>query len=55
VAAGSVQPREAFPYAFESGADYICAGTYDFQIVGDTKIALETLAATEQRPRRWSA
>jgi hypothetical protein len=27
---------------------------YDFQIVDDANIALETLAATRQRPRRWS-
>ena len=54
MAAGSVGPQEAFQHAFASGADYICAGMYDFQIVDDANIALETLAATQQRPRRWS-
>ena len=54
VAAGSVPPQEAFRYAFESGADYICAGMYDFQMVEDANIALETLVTTQQRPRRWS-
>jgi uncharacterized membrane protein YphA (DoxX/SURF4 family) len=54
MAAGSVPPKEAFRYAFESGADYICAGMYDFQMVEDANIALETLAETQERPRRWS-
>jgi uncharacterized membrane protein YphA (DoxX/SURF4 family) len=54
MAAGSVKPREAFRHAFESGADYICAGMYDFQMVEDANIALETLAETQQRTRRWS-
>jgi hypothetical protein len=54
MAAGSVPPQEAFRYAFESGADYICAGMYDFQMVEDANIAVETLAATQQRPRAWS-
>ena len=54
MAAGSLNPREAFEYAFDSGADYICAGMYDFQIVEDANIALETLARTQERPRRWS-
>jgi hypothetical protein len=54
MAAGSVKPQEAFRYAFESGADYICAGMYDFQMVEDANIAVETLDQTRQRPRRWS-
>jgi uncharacterized membrane protein YphA (DoxX/SURF4 family) len=55
MAAGSVKPQEAFRYAFQSGADYICAGMYDFQMVEDANIALETLAETQQRSRPWSA
>ena len=54
MAAGSVPPQEAFRYAFESGADYICAGMYDFQMVEDANIAVETLGQAQQRPRRWS-
>ncbi len=54
MAAGSVPPKEAFQYAFKSGADYICAGMYDFQMVEDANIAVETLAAMQQRTRRWS-
>jgi uncharacterized membrane protein YphA (DoxX/SURF4 family) len=54
MAAGSVPPREAFQYAFQSGADYICAGMYDFQMVEDANIALEVLPRTQERPRRWS-
>jgi len=33
MAAGAIQPKDAFRYAFENGADFICAGMYDFQNV----------------------
>ena len=52
LAAGAIQPQKAFPYAFNNGADFICVGMYDFQIVDDTNIALEALAKV-QRNRPW--
>jgi len=55
MAAGSIKPQEAFQHAFASGADFVCAGMYDFQMVEDTNIALGALAETRVRPRRWSA
>jgi uncharacterized membrane protein YphA (DoxX/SURF4 family) len=55
MAAGSLRPREAFHHAFENGADFICAGMYDFQIVEDSNITVESLAAAQQRTRRWTA
>jgi uncharacterized membrane protein YphA (DoxX/SURF4 family) len=56
MAAGSVHPEEAFQYAFENGADFICAGMYDFQMVEDSNYALTILNdKTLKRNRPWVA
>ena len=56
MAAGSVHPEEAFQYAFESGADFICAGMYDFQMVEDSNYALAILNDKSlKRERPWMA
>ena len=39
MAAGAVPPEQALPFAFEHGADYVCMGMMDFQIVDDVNIA----------------
>ncbi len=53
LAAGAIEPKVGFRYAFESGADFICVGMYDFQIVEDVNIALSILNGPLQRPRPW--
>ncbi len=53
LAAGAIKPEVGFQYAFKNGADFICVGMYDFQIVDDVNIALEALADSVQRERRW--
>jgi uncharacterized membrane protein YphA (DoxX/SURF4 family) len=57
MAAGAIHPQEAFQYAFAYGADFICAGMYDFQLVEDCNIALDVLnsAIASTRQRRWLA
>ncbi len=58
MAAGAIHPREAFRYAFENGADFVCAGMYDFQMVEDSNLALDALASYEvrnNRKREWRA
>lgn len=55
MAAGAIHPNEAFKYAFEKGADFVCAGMYDFQMVEDTNIALDVLASHLDRKRKWMA
>lgn len=55
LAAGALQPKESFRYAFESGADFICVGMYDFQIVDDVNIALDVLHTGFVRAREWCA
>ena len=53
MAAGALHPKRAFPYAFENGADFICVGMFDFQIVEDVKIACGLLSGDLKRSRRW--
>ena len=55
MAAGAIHPRDGFRYAFESGADLVCAGMYDFQMVDDVNIALEILNDNIPRDRPWRA
>jgi len=41
LAAGALRPQIAFKYAFDSGADFICVGMYDFQVVEDVNIVVD--------------
>jgi len=53
--AGAIHPKEGFPFAFKSGADFICVGMYDFQIVEDVNLALDVLSSDLDRKRPWRA
>ena len=55
LAAGAIHPDVGFPYAFENGADFICVGMYDFQIVEDVNLALDVLSRDLVRERPWRA
>jgi hypothetical protein len=55
MAAGAIHPRDAFRHAFENGADFICAGMFDFQVREDTIIARDLLKAGMTRRRPWRA
>ena len=50
LAAGAIHPKDGFRYAFENGADFICVGMYDFQIVDDVNIALTVLGDAQADP-----
>ena len=52
--AGAIHPREGFKYAFQNGADFICVGMFDFQVVEDVILARGALDALE-RARPWMA
>ena len=55
LAAGAIHPEVGFKYAFDGGADFICVGMYDFQIVDDVNIALDVLGGKLDRKRPWIA
>jgi hypothetical protein len=55
LAAGAIHPEHAFRHAFESGADFVCVGMYDFQIVEDANLALNALHTCGSRQRPWRA
>ena len=43
LAAGALKPEDGFRWAFENGADFICVGMFDFQVVDDVNIAIDIL------------
>ncbi len=53
--AGAIHPRDGFQYAFENGADFICVGMFDFQVVEDAIIARKALRGSLNRQRPWLA
>lgn len=56
LAAGAVHPKKGFRYAFENGADFICVGMFDYQIVENANILTATLDSPEfRRSRQWMA
>jgi uncharacterized membrane protein YphA (DoxX/SURF4 family) len=52
LAAGALEPKDGFKWAFDNGADFICVGMFDFQIVDDVNIAMETIKNVA-RTRPW--
>jgi hypothetical protein len=52
LAAGALKPEDGFRWAFENGADFICVGMFDFQVVEDVNIAIDILNTLDlQRDR----
>jgi uncharacterized membrane protein YphA (DoxX/SURF4 family) len=52
LAAGAIHPKDGVQYAFNNGADFICVGMYDFQVVEDCNLVLDSLAIVN-RTRPW--
>jgi len=55
LAAGAIEPEDGFNWAFQNGADFICVGMFDFQIVNDVNITLDVLNNLKNRNRNWYA
>jgi uncharacterized membrane protein YphA (DoxX/SURF4 family) len=53
LAAGAIEPKDGFKWAFDNGADFICVGMFDFQIVKDVNICLDILNGQTDRKREW--
>jgi hypothetical protein len=55
LAAGSILPEDGFKFAFENGADFICVGMFDFQVIENANIVHKTLNIGVERSRGWFA
>jgi uncharacterized membrane protein YphA (DoxX/SURF4 family) len=55
LAGGAIHPNDGFKFAFENGADFICVGMFDFQVVEDVNIAIDVLSKVTNRERPWLA
>lgn len=53
LAAGAIEPRDGFNWALQNGADFICVGMFDFQVVNNVNTALDVLANLKNRKREW--
>jgi hypothetical protein len=53
LAAGAIEPKDGFRWAFENGADFICVGMFDFQIVDNVNTTLKILNNLPRRKRKW--
>lgn len=57
LAAGAITPQDGFSYALRNGADFLCVGMYDFQLVDNANLFLKLWAELggRQRGRPWRA
>jgi uncharacterized membrane protein YphA (DoxX/SURF4 family) len=53
LAAGAIEPKDGFRFAFENGADFICVGMFDFQVIDNVNTACEVLGSLKNRERQW--
>jgi hypothetical protein len=55
LAAGAVEPKRGFPYAFRNGADFIAVGMFDFQIKENCETLKLAVQRNLKRARPWYA
>ncbi|MBN2136395.1 MAG: twin-arginine translocation signal domain-containing protein [Sedimentisphaerales bacterium] len=53
LAAGAIGPKEGLQYAFESGADFVCLGMFDYQVREDIALTLGAIEKAANRKRPW--
>ncbi len=52
LAAGAIQPKSGFQYAFENGVDFVAVGMFDFEVADDVQ-TVKTVLKDLQRERPW--
>ncbi|MBE0534515.1 MAG: hypothetical protein IH624_02515 [Phycisphaerae bacterium] len=53
LAAGAINAKEGLTYAFESGADFVCLGMFDWQVSPDTELSIKAIKDAKDRKRAW--
>ena len=53
LAAGAIRPPDGFRFALEAGADFLCVGMYDFQVVDNVNIYMNIVQSDLKRQRPW--
>ena len=53
LAAGAIKPEDGFKWALQNGADFICVGMFDFQVVNNVITAIDVLNNLNERTRKW--
>jgi uncharacterized membrane protein YphA (DoxX/SURF4 family) len=55
LAGGAIHPDNGFEFAFENGADFLCVGMFDWQVVEDVNVAIDVLSRPQikNRERKW--
>jgi uncharacterized membrane protein YphA (DoxX/SURF4 family) len=53
LAAGAIKPDDGFNWAFKNGADFICVGMLDFQVVNNANTTNDVLDNLQGRKREW--
>jgi hypothetical protein len=53
LAGGAIPPKDGFRYGFENGADFICVGMFDFQVVENANLVFDILNSKLDRKRPW--
>ena len=55
MAAGAIKPQDAFNYSFQNGADFVCAGMFDWQVEQDAQLVTKAVAEAKNRKLPWCA
>lgn len=53
LAAGAIRPHDGFKFALDGGADFLCVGMYDFQVVDDVNLFNSIYTGKLNRKRDW--
>ncbi len=54
LAAGAIPLEDGLSFAFDSGADFVCLGMFDFQVRKDAEFTGKAVAKSNTRSRPWA-